>query len=104
MAQRLSAEQNELYQRVDEVLHYLWDPIGVSGVPEARDEYDSYVPHVFSLLIHGADAQAITDFLQNTETVTMGLSDTARARERAHEVTSILENYREVIRERQTNA
>ncbi len=47
---KLSDRENELYQRVDEVLHYLWDPIGVSDVPGARDEYHSYVPQVFSLL------------------------------------------------------
>ena len=46
MNKQLSPEHQELYGRVGEVLHYLWDPIGVSGVPQARDEYDSYVPQV----------------------------------------------------------
>ena len=50
MGQKLPPDQMELYRRVDEVLHYLWDPIGVAGAPEARDEYYSYLPHVFSLL------------------------------------------------------
>jgi hypothetical protein len=37
-------KDKELYRRIDEVVHYLWDPIGVSDVPEARDEYHSYLP------------------------------------------------------------
>ncbi len=100
MSQQLSPEHKELYQRVDEVLHYLWDPIGVSGVPEARDEYDSYAPHVFSLLIRRAGAQEIADFLDHTATQTMGLSGTERGREHSKEVVGILENWREVIHER----
>ena len=63
------------YRRVDEVLHYLWDPLGVSDVPEARDEYNSYLPHVFSLVVRRASAQEIADFLDRTATHTMGLSD-----------------------------
>jgi hypothetical protein len=39
MGRKLSPEQNELYKRVDEVLHYVWDSIGVAGEPHARDEY-----------------------------------------------------------------
>ena len=46
----------DLYRRIGEVLHYVWDPIGVSGYPEARDEYDMYLPQVFSLAIRGASA------------------------------------------------
>ena len=102
MSQQLSPEHKELYQRVDEVLHYLWDPIGVSGVPEARDEYDSYLPHVFSLLVSRAGAQEIADFLNHTATETMGLSDTERGRERSKEVVGILEKWREAIHERYT--
>ena len=41
----------ELYKRCDEVLHYVWDPIGISDVPEARDEYESYLPTVWRLVI-----------------------------------------------------
>lgn len=32
----------ELDKRIDEVLFYVWDPIGVSDIPEARGEYSSY--------------------------------------------------------------
>lgn len=29
-------------QAVDEILHYVWDPIGIAGIPQCRDEYSSY--------------------------------------------------------------
>ena len=100
MSQRPSPEHSELYGRVDEVLHYLWDPIGVSDVPEARDEYHSYLPHVFSLLVRRVNAQEIADFLHHTATKTMGLSSTERGREHSKEVAGILERWRDVIHER----
>ena len=99
MGHQLSPEHKELYRRVDEVLHYLWDPIGVSDVPEARDEYHSYLPHVFSLLIRRVSAQEITDFLTHTASETMGLSNTQHAREHAKEITAVLERWRDVIHE-----
>jgi hypothetical protein len=51
MNKQLPPEHQELYGRVGEVLHHFWDLIGVAGFPQARDEYDSYVPQVFSLLV-----------------------------------------------------
>ena len=61
---RLSRSDDELLMRVDEVLHYLWDPIGVSDFPEARDEYTSYAGVVFSLLKRGADPFIKLAFLE----------------------------------------
>ena len=67
MGRRLSPHQAELYRRTDEILHFVWDPVGIAGEAAARDEYDSYVPQVFSLLERGADEQAIADFLLDIE-------------------------------------
>ncbi|WP_133646389.1 hypothetical protein [Paraburkholderia flava] len=61
-----------LYQRVDEVLHYLWDPIGIAGIPEARDEYHGYLPKVFALLKEGADAVTIAAYLETVAVARMG--------------------------------
>jgi len=66
--------QQELLTRVNEVLHYIWDPIGVRGEPNARDEYDSYVPGVYSLLHDGATAEQIATHLDKIATERMGLS------------------------------
>lgn len=63
MGQKLSAKEVELYSRVDEVLHYLWDPIGVAGAAGARDEYSSYVPGVFALLRDRAEPDEIVEHL-----------------------------------------
>jgi hypothetical protein len=37
----------ELMIAIDEVVHYLWDPIGIAWLPEARDEYKGYIPEIF---------------------------------------------------------
>ena len=100
VAHKLSPEHKALFRRVDEVLHYVWDPIGVAGTPEARDEYDSYTPRVFSLLIRDTPAAEIASYLVSVETETMGLSPAEGARAPADEVVAILERWRDSIRER----
>lgn len=72
-------DEKELYRRVDEVLHYLWDPIGVSGIPLARDEYQSYVPQVFALLNENANTERIAGYLNEVVTKRMGLRENADA-------------------------
>jgi hypothetical protein len=37
---KLSPQDKRLLSRVEEILHYMWDPIAVAGEPQARDEYD----------------------------------------------------------------
>ena len=37
--------------RVREILMREWDPIGVADIPEAADEYDSYVGEVYVMLM-----------------------------------------------------
>jgi hypothetical protein len=72
-------DENELYRRVDEVLHYLWDPIGVSGMPLAREEYQSYVPQVAALLHENAKAKQLASYLNEVVTRRMGLHENADA-------------------------
>ncbi len=50
-----------------------WDPIGVSDIPEAADEYDSYIPHIYSQLIHHNSEEEIFENLWKIETDNMGL-------------------------------
>lgn len=47
MDRKMSPADKKLYQRADEVLHYVWDPIGLASMPAARDEYRGYLPQVF---------------------------------------------------------
>ncbi len=63
-----------LYRAVDEVLHYLWDPIGVASVPEARDEYHAYLPRVFGMLKNGSIEDELAEYLGDVATTRMGIS------------------------------
>lgn len=73
MGHKLPPDEAELYRRCDEVLHYVWDPIGVSGSPGARDEYHSYLPNVFALVKDNPDAEKISGYLLEVEVSSMGL-------------------------------
>jgi hypothetical protein len=61
---------------VDEVLHYMWDPIGIAGTPEARNEYRGYVAKVADLALVNDEA-GITAFLRKMETDHMGVAGDA---------------------------
>lgn len=74
MRQKLTPKEKELYRQTDETLHYLWDPIGVRGIPQARDEYHSYLPRVFSMPITGSKDNEIAGYLVKIEEYSMGLS------------------------------
>lgn len=88
-----------VHNRVDEILHYIWDPIGVAGAPGARDEYDAYVPTLVKMLFDGATADQVADYLGRIESESMGLSMTSTAKRR--EVASrLLEHYRWINRPR----
>jgi len=54
-----------------------WDPIGVAGVPEAYDEYDSYAGPLARRLREGANARDVAEYLAEVETERMGLPNTA---------------------------
>jgi hypothetical protein len=53
-----------------------WDPIGVNGIAEASDEYDSYLGPLAEKLREGADARAVREYLSEIQTERMGLSTT----------------------------
>jgi hypothetical protein len=74
MKSRRSPEEEALHRAVGEVLHYIWDPIGVAGSPHARDEYDGYVDTVCSLLWDGAQAGVLAEHLERAASEGMGLT------------------------------
>ena len=77
MKNRLGREEEALHRAVSEVLHYIWDPIGVAGTVGARDEYDGYVGHVCSLLWQGASAIKISQHLIQISNENMGVCHAA---------------------------
>ncbi len=79
-------EADALERAVSEVLHYVWDPIGVAGVPGARDEYDGYVGDVCALLWRGADAEGLAAHLVGIADASMGLPGTQARAERAADI------------------
>lgn len=58
---------------IQKVLIEEWDPIGVGYLPEAQDEYDSYIPMIYELLILNKPKNEIFDYLWWAETQHMGL-------------------------------
>lgn len=50
-----------------------WDPIGVSGIPEAQDEYDQYLVPLLNLLSDGASTKTIARYLSEVQTGWMEL-------------------------------
>ena len=62
----------ELRRRVDEVLFYVWDPIGVSPEPCARGEYEDYVPKLLQLVIDNTNIVPISKCLAEIARGPMG--------------------------------
>jgi len=69
---KMSPEHKALYKVVDEILWNDWDPIGVNDIAP-RDEYQSYVPEIFSLLIQNKTDKEISNRLYKIETETIGV-------------------------------
>ena len=63
----------ELNQRIDEVLYYVWDPIGISDEPCARAEYSSYTMTILQYVLK-EDLEQIANQLSNIESDLMGLT------------------------------
>lgn len=73
MGTKLSEKENELYQRIDEITHYIWDPIGIAGNPGARNEYYSYLPEIYKLAKLSDTKDKIAEYLNNIQTERMGM-------------------------------
>ena len=61
--------------QIRQILMQEWDPIGVSDVPEAADEYDLYIDNVHRLIERGRSAEDIATYLRTVEVEQMGLID-----------------------------
>jgi len=64
----------KIWTAIAKVLMNEWDPIGVRGVDEAKDEYDGYVGGAFRLLEAGAGEEELANHLHTIETNRMGIS------------------------------
>jgi hypothetical protein len=69
----MTTEHKLIFERIDDLLWLEWDPIGVNDIEDARGEYQSYTPQLFSLKINGAAKETIAKCLYKIETDNMGL-------------------------------
>jgi hypothetical protein len=99
MEEKLNPCDTALYSACDEVLHYVWDPIGVSGIPETRDEYYGYVPTVFSMVRNNQNVTNIAAYLTEITTERMGL---AKNEEHDIYVAGLLLKWKKIIDEKHT--
>lgn len=97
MGHKLTPHDVELYQRIDEVLHFIWDPICVAGMSAARDEYRGYSPVVFTMVKEGADVTEIGAYLSNVATEKMVLKPIPG---KSAEVAAILVDWRNTLKEK----
>lgn len=81
------SQLRQLQDAVQRILMDEWDPIGVAGIVEAREEYDSYALQVCGRLMRNVSEDELVEFLLHVETVKMGLPGD---RERAERVAKSL--------------
>lgn len=67
------SKYKRILKEISEILWNEWDPVGVNDVPEARDEYDSYLGTVYWLLAVKAPDAFLYSYLYYVESVLMGL-------------------------------
>lgn len=89
-------DNDELRKRVDEVLFYVWDPIGVSDEPCAREEYTGYVPGVLKTLADNDTATPIADHLAAIVRTSMGLPPNSQ---RCKEVAELLLQHKSAVKQ-----
>ena len=87
---------DELFRRVDEVAHYIWDPIGISESPAARDEYRAYLTAIFGRVKAG-HRDKIIEYMKWVVTERMEM---LFDRERAEKAADAMLNWKRHIEER----
>jgi hypothetical protein len=86
------------YLKIREVLMREWDPIGVRDVPQAQDEYDSYIPKLFAMIVERqASAEDIGRHLLDIVTSNMGLSGGRFGQENCRRVAEALVKLRPTL-------
>ena len=62
---RLSLEKREFFTRIDEILFYKWDPIGISDTDWERDEYHPYIPKLFKIALENDQPAPLAAYLSS---------------------------------------
>lgn len=62
----------KMMDSIRQLLLKYWDPIGIEGIPEAPDEYDSYIPRIYRILLGTRSEQDLIECLSGIERNEMG--------------------------------
>lgn len=94
MGTKLSQKELEIYEHVDDVLFYEWDPIGISDDPSSpRNEYSSYLPTIYSKLSQTIDPKELSDYLIEIEKDRMGFEPTSESIQKSMRIANALISY-----------
>ena len=63
---------------IRDILMVEWDPIGVNDIPEAADEYDSYIDGLYELLEQGTSEVGVCAYLRHIEIYEMEMVNSFR--------------------------
>lgn len=74
MTMRRSGKEQELYLKVDEAVFYLWDANCLSIDNKYREEYLTYIPHIFDLLLATETGAEVIDYLVFIEESQFGVA------------------------------
>jgi hypothetical protein len=88
MGKKMSEKDLEIYKKIDEILYFDWNPIGIDELP--RDEYQSYTPKIFTLKKSEANNETIAQTLCELELYILGNpGDIVRCREISKKIEAI---------------
>jgi hypothetical protein len=77
MSESLGSD-DRFHDAIGRVLHYEWDPIGASDMPDAEGEYDLYIDRIQDMLTQREPRDRIVDHLIWIVTDRMGLGGDRR--------------------------
>jgi len=67
----MTREENLLFEFIEDLLGYEWDPLSINGGAPG-DQYQPYVPELFTLAVGNATAEQVAGRLRSIETETLG--------------------------------
>ena len=69
MSCRYDMMKDKLYELVRNAVLREWDPIRINKIPQAQDEYDSYIPRICKLLRDDQSKYKIFEYLWRLERI-----------------------------------
>lgn len=79
MTSKATSKARRFHEAIHKARLPEWDPIGVREFSEARDEYDAYVPIIYTMLTSRPSLDDMFTYLWRLETEHMGLKGDRKA-------------------------